>query len=129
MLDEVKAKAGELSLFSDPRVGQPDRRHQVSVRERCQDLGVDPIRLAGKRRQALDLLGVCDLDVPALCLERVVDEAGPGHRLDHGRDGLSVGLLDSAGERSQGSSVRRRDELVDVIALIGDQADVELLAT
>jgi hypothetical protein len=41
---------------------------------------------------------VGDLDLPALPLERVVDEAGAGHRLDHGADRLVVDLLDAAGE-------------------------------
>jgi hypothetical protein len=37
--------------------------------EDCQDLGVDLVGLAGQRRQALDLLGVGDLDRPANLLE------------------------------------------------------------
>ena len=34
VLDQVKAKAGQLALLSNPGVGKPDRRHQVAVAER-----------------------------------------------------------------------------------------------
>jgi hypothetical protein len=73
VLDQVKAKTSELALLADPGIRQPDRRHQVAVAERSQDLGVDLVGLAGKRSEALDLLRVGDLDVPAILLERVVD--------------------------------------------------------
>jgi hypothetical protein len=79
VLDQVKAKAGELALAADLGVGQPDRRHQVALGERRQHHRVDLVGLAGKRREPLDLLGVGDLDRPALLLERVVDQAGAGH--------------------------------------------------
>ncbi len=112
MLDRVEAKAGELSLLADVGIGKPDRRHQGALGERRQDQRVDLVGLAGERGEALDLLGVGDLDLPALLLERVVDEAGAGHRLDHGADGLSVDLLDSAGEPSQRVGVGWRCQLV-----------------
>ena len=67
--------------------------------------------------------------VPALLLERVVDDPSAGHRLDHRADGLAVDLLDSAGERSQRAGVGRDDELVEVLSLIGEQADVDLSST
>jgi len=54
-----------------------------------------------------------------------VDEPGAGHRLDHGADRLSVDLVDPLGERSQALDVRRDDELVEVLALLSEQADVE----
>jgi hypothetical protein len=68
--------------------------------------------LQAKRGEALDLLGVGDLDLPALLLERVVDQAGAGHRLDEGADGLSVDLLDPPGEPSQRVGVGWRCQLV-----------------
>jgi len=126
VLDQVQAKAGELALLSNPGVGQPDRRHQVPLAERRQDPGVDLVGLAGQRRQALDLLGVGDRDLPARLLERVVDEASAGHRLDHRAHGLATALLDPPGQRSQPVAVRRRDKLVQVLSRRGEQADVDL---
>jgi hypothetical protein len=58
MLDQMQPEAGLLALGAHPRVGQPDRRHQITMREHRQDLPVDPIGLARQRRQALDLLSV-----------------------------------------------------------------------
>ena len=52
--------------------------------------------------RALDLLRVGDLDVPALLLERVVDEPGAGHRLDD-LDAATV-ILDP--ERGSGLGIR-----------------------
>jgi hypothetical protein len=62
-------------------------------------------------------------------LERVVDEPGAGHRLNHRADGLSVDLVDPPGERSQRADVRRDGQLVEVLASIGEQADLELATT
>jgi hypothetical protein len=31
VLDQVQPEAGELALLSHPRVGKPDRRHQVTL--------------------------------------------------------------------------------------------------
>ncbi|MGH8732569.1 MAG: hypothetical protein ACREVB_02685, partial [Burkholderiales bacterium] len=36
VLDQVEAKAGELSLLPHPRVGQPDRRDQIALGEQRQ---------------------------------------------------------------------------------------------
>jgi hypothetical protein len=129
VLDRVEAKAGELALLADVGIGQPDRRHQITVAEHREDHRVDLVGLAGQRREALDLLRAGDLDHPALLLERVVDEAGAGHRLDHRADRLSVDLRDPAGEPSQRVDVGRDGELVEMRSLLGEQADVELLAT
>ena len=85
--------------------------------------------LQAKRREALDLLGVGDLDVPALLLERVVDEPGAGHRLDDGADRLTVDLLDSSREPSQRLDVRGDGELVEVLPSVGEQTDVDLAST
>jgi hypothetical protein len=129
VLHQVEAKAGELALLSDPGVGEPDRRHQVAVREHRQDLRVDLVGLAGQRRQALDLLGVGDLDLPAFLFERVVDEPRARHRLDHRVDGLAVDLGDSSGEGPQRVDVGWDGELVEMLSPLGEQADVELLST
>jgi hypothetical protein len=53
----------------------------------------------------------------------------PGHRLDHGADGLSVNLVDPPGQRSQGVDVGWRDELIEMLTLLGEQADVDLSPT
>jgi hypothetical protein len=53
--------------------------------------GVDLVGLAGQGRQSLHLLGVGDVDVPAVQLQGVVDETGSGHRLDDGVDRSTVG--------------------------------------
>ena len=60
MLDQVQPKSGQLSLLSDSRVRQPDRRHQVPVREHGKDLGVDLVGLARQRSETLDPLGIGD---------------------------------------------------------------------
>ena len=65
-------------------------RHQVVGVELRQLAGVDPIGLGRQGREALDLHGVGDLDVPARLLERVMHEAGPVHRLHHRADRLAV---------------------------------------
>ena len=129
VLDQVQAEAGELTLLADARVGQPDRRHQVAVTEHRKDLRVDLVGLAGQRRETLDLLGVSDLDRPALLLEGVVDDPRASHRLDHGADRLAVDLLDAASEPSKRVDVGRYGELVQMLSLIGEQTHVELLAT
>jgi hypothetical protein len=58
-----------------------------------------------------------------------VDEPGACHRLDDGADGLGVGLVDPPGEGSERVNVRRDGELVEMLSLIGEQADVELSPT
>jgi hypothetical protein len=127
VLDEVQPKAGELALGADLGVGQPDRRHRVAVGEGRQDERVDPVGLAGQRRHGLDPVGGGDLDRPALLLEGVVEEPGAGHRLDDGADGLAMDLLDPAREGSQRVGVGRNGELVEVLARIRAQADVNFL--
>jgi hypothetical protein len=55
-----------------------------------------------------------------------VDDPRPGHRLDHGRDRLCVQLVDPAREPAQRVDIARHGELVQMLSLIGEQADVEL---
>jgi hypothetical protein len=45
VLDQVEAKAGELALFPDPGVGEPDRRHQVAAAQDRQHPRVDLVGL------------------------------------------------------------------------------------
>lgn len=128
VLHQVEAKAGELALLPNRRVRQPDRRRQVALGEHREDPRVDLVGLAGKRRQALHLLGVRDLDRPAGLLEGVVDDPRPGHRLDHRADRLAVDLVDPAGERPQRVDVGGDGELIEMLSVIAEQADVEALA-
>jgi hypothetical protein len=125
----MEAKARELALIADQWVGQPDRRHQVALAQDREHHRIDLVGLASQGREALDLLRVGDLDVPAFLLERVVDEPGAGHRLDDGADGLGVDLVDPPGEGSERVDVRRDGELVEVLASLREQADVELSPT
>jgi hypothetical protein len=80
--NQVQPPAGPLALGAHPRVRQPDRRHELAPAELGQHPGVDAVGLAGQWREALDLLGVGNLDLPAELLEAVVHEARAGHRLD-----------------------------------------------
>ena len=75
------------------------------------------------------LLRVGDLDRPALLLEGVVDDPCAGHRLDHRADRLAMDFLDAASEPSQRVDVGRYGKLVQMLSLIGEQANVKLLAT
>jgi hypothetical protein len=128
VLDQVQPEAGQLALLSHARVGQPDRRHQVALAQRRQDQRVDRVGLAGQRGEALDLLGVGDLDRPARPLERVVDEASTGHRLDHRANRLAIALLDPPRQAPQRVRVRRHRQLSQPLPLPGEQADVDLLS-
>ena len=97
--------------------------------EQRKNLRVDLVGLACQRRETLDLLGVGDLDRPALLLEGVVDDPRAGHRLDHGADRLPMDFHDSASEPSQRVDVGRHGELVQMFSLVGEHANVELLST
>jgi hypothetical protein len=129
VLHEVQPEAGELTLLADARIGQPDCRHKVAVAEHRKNLRVDLVGLACQRRETLDLLRVGDLDRPAPLLKGVIGEAGVGHRLDHGADRLSVGLLDPGSEASQRVAIGRPNELVEPFSLGREQTHVELLST
>jgi hypothetical protein len=82
----------EVPRWADPHAGECRSRRngsQGSASERTtRPLSSSP----------LTLWAIGDLDVPALLLERVVDEPGTGHRLDHGADGLSVDLVDATSQ-------------------------------
>jgi hypothetical protein len=70
--------------------GSSDRRHEVAPGELGEDPGVDLVGLGRQGCEALHLHRVGDLDVPAVELELVVDEAGPVHRLDDRAHRLAV---------------------------------------
>ncbi len=127
VLDQVQAKAGQLALLPHPRVGQPDRWHQVPLAQRRQDPRVDLVGLAGQRSETLDLLSVGDLDRPARLLERVMHEASTAHRFDHRANGLAIGLPDPPRQAPQRVAVRRRDQLIQMLSLLGEQAHIDLL--
>jgi hypothetical protein len=129
VLDQMEAKAGQLALGPDPRVGQPDRRHQVALAQDRQHPRVDLVRLARQRRQPLHPLRVGDLDVPALLLERVVDQAGTGHRLDHTANRLPIALVNPPSQRPQRVHIRRRGEPVDELPRPRQQTDIDLPPT
>ena len=86
-----------------PGSGKPDRRHQVAMARGSQGPASRSCRSLRPGSEALDPLGIGDLDVPAVLLERVVNEPGAGHRLDHGADRLCMNLVDPPRERSQSS--------------------------
>jgi hypothetical protein len=124
----MQPEAGLLALAPDRRVGQPDRRHQAALREHGQDTRVDPVGLARQRRQALDPLRVGDQHIPAVPLERVMDEARPGHGLDHSAHRRAV-LQDPTRQPANTIVVTRDGELLDQLALLRQQTNIEPVAT
>jgi hypothetical protein len=129
VLDQLEAKTGQLALFPDPGVGQPDRRDQLALAQARQHPRVDLVGLTGQRRQPLDLLRVGDLDLPALLLERVVNQPGPAHRLDHRAHRLPIDHVDPPGQAPQRLRIRRRGELLQVLADLGQQTDIDPAST
>src|SRR5205085_9759119 len=72
---------------------------------------VDPVGLTGQPRQALDLLGIRDLDVPAGELEAIVYEERTVHRLDRRADRLAA-ARETLAQPAQTISIRwRRTDL------------------
>jgi len=57
-----------------------------------------------------------------------MDDPRASHRLDYRAHRLAVDLPDSARKRSQRVDVRWYGELVQMLSLIGEQANVELLS-
>jgi len=68
-------RRGRLEAIVGPDLGggKPDRRHEVPPGDFGEHPCIDANDLAGKRRQALDLLRVGDVHVPASELQGVVD--------------------------------------------------------
>jgi hypothetical protein len=123
MLDQMQPEARLLALTTHARVGQPDRRHEITMRQDRQDLGVDAIGLARQRREPLDLLGVGDQHLPAELLERVAHEPRTGHRLDHAAHPSLP--PDTLHQEAQAIGVRGRREAPDELPVVADQADIE----
>jgi hypothetical protein len=128
VLDQMHPKARLLTLAPDPRVGQPDLRHQVTLRQHGQHPRVDLVGLAGQRRQALDLGRAGDQHVPAELLKPVMHEPRAGHRLDHATHRQPV-APDPTRQPAQTVGVGRRRELLDDLATRRQQADIELAST
>jgi hypothetical protein len=126
MPDQVQPKARQLALAPDRRVGQPDRRHQVTPGQLGQHPGVDAVGLARQRRQALDLLRVGDQHLPALLLRRVVHEPRAVHRLDHRAHPPTRQPLREA---AQAVRVRRHRGLRDHLPAVAEQADIQPTST
>src|SRR5262249_58186688 len=80
--DQVQAETRALALGPYGRVGQPDLRHEPKPPKLGQHPAVDPVRLAGKRRQSFRLLGSSDTHIPAGELKLVVQKTCTTHRLD-----------------------------------------------
>ena len=106
------------------------RRDQIAARQLGQHPRVDAVGLARQRRQALDLLRVGDLDLPATALKRVMHEPRPVHRLD--RRPHATGPWRSSTRRAkptQPITVRRRRAGLHPTSLAVEQAVVQTCAT
>jgi hypothetical protein len=125
---QVQPPAGTLALGADARVGQPDRGHQVAAGELGQYPGVDPVGLAGQRRQPLHLLRVRDLDLPTGELEPVVHEARSVHRLDRRPNRLAM-PLEPPTQATEPIRIGRCGTNLDRRTLTVEEMEVETLAT
>jgi hypothetical protein len=124
---QVQAPARPLALGAHQRVGQPDRRHQLAAGELGQHPSVDPVGLAGQRCEALDLLRIRDLDLPARQLEPIVHEPRAVHRLDRRADRLAM-PIESSRQAEQAVGIRRCGTNLDTRSLTVKQMEVETLA-
>src|SRR5262249_37292035 len=109
-------------------IGQPNRGHEIAAGELREHPGVDPVGLAGQRRESFYLLRVGDLDLPASELEPVVDEAGAVHRLDRRADRRAV-PIEPLSQTTKTVGVRRRRTNLHGRTLTVEQVEVETLAT
>ncbi len=121
-----RRKRGSLALGPHAWGGWPDGRDQVTAGELGEDPGVDLVGLGGQGGQALDLLRIRDLDIPAVQLEGVVNEARAVHRLDGGADGVPT-TSDLLDEVAQPVCVGWAQSGGDPLAGIVEDADVEAL--
>jgi hypothetical protein len=124
--DQEQPPARALTLGAQLKRRQPDRRDQIEARQLGQHPRVDAVGLARQRPQALDLLGIGDLDLPAAALQRVVHEPRAVHRLDRRPDGdRAMTQLDRAREPTQPIAVGRRRTDLDTTSLLIKQARVQ----
>ena len=123
---QVEAPTGALALRADEWVGQPDRRHQVAARELGKYPGVDPVGLAGQRREPFHLLRVRDLDLPAGELEPSVHKARGGidtaRRLSGDARDTAVGL----GTEGVGAAKRLANDTGDAAKSATDRLSGEI---
>src|SRR5207249_1031444 len=125
--DEMQPEARPLPLGTDGRIGEPDRRHQITTRQLGEHPGVDPVGLARQRCQPFHLDRVGDLDPPTGELELIVNKTSAVHRLDRREDRLAE-AADTSGQAVQTIGVRRRGADLDLLAQLIEQAEVETLA-
>src|SRR3954449_2314781 len=124
VLDQVQPEARQLACRARLGIRQPDRWNEVELRQARQYLRVDLVGLAGERRESLDLVGVGDLDLPAVVCQDVANEAGSGHRLDDGGDRLFVNS-DLRDQVSKTVGVGWRGRARDELSVVAQDADVE----
>jgi hypothetical protein len=125
--DQVQTEPGPLPFTSDLGIGEPDRWHHVSSRQLGQHPGVDLVGLTRQGGQALHLLGIGDLHLPTRQLERVVDEARPGHRLDDRVDRFPIGG-EVPGQRPKAVRVRWNRRDLDPVSAFIERTDVQSLS-
>ena len=124
VLDQVQPKREISRSRRSSTVGSQIAGTRSRTRQLRQHARVDLVGLARQRRQPLDPLRVGDQHLPAVRDELVVHEPRPVHRFHHAPDRLVVDR-DAAREPVQAVAVRRRPELIDQLALAGDQADID----
>ena len=124
----MQPPARSLALGAHARIGQPDRRHQVTPGKLGQHPGIDPVGLARERRQPLHLLRVGDLDLPTGQLEPVVHEPCAVHRLDRRANRIAV-TREPLAQATKPVGIRWRRTDLDRRALTIEQVEVETLAT
>jgi hypothetical protein len=124
---QVQPKPGALPLRPDGRVRQPDRRHELAARQLGQHPGVNPVGLAGQRRQPLHLLRVGDLHLRAVQLELVVRKAGRPSST-RSRRGSAHRSEQPSGQTAKTVRIRWGAANVDRLTSLVQQAEVETLA-
>src|SRR5438552_12437827 len=124
---QVQTPTRTLALSAHHRVGQPDRRHRIATSEFGKHPSVDPVGLAGQRCEALHLLRIRDLDLPARQLEPIVHEPRAVHRLDRRADRLAM-PIESSRQAEQAVGIRRCGTNFDGRSLTVKQMEVETLA-
>jgi hypothetical protein len=75
-----------------------------------------------------DLLRIGDQDLPPVRHQLIAHEPRPVHRLHHTSDRLVIDRH-AAGHAVQAVTVRRRHEMINQLAPVADQADIDPLAT
>src|SRR5436190_1427497 len=124
---QVQTPTRTLALSAHHRVGQPDRRHQIATSELGKHPSVDPVGLARQQCQALHLLRIRDLDLPARQLKSIVHEPRAVHRLERRADRLAM-PIESSRQAEQTVGIRRRRTNLNGRSLTVKQMEVETLA-